>query len=173
MDTSVGLYLIWLEMINLAHAIGMRRTPVSLCHRGPAVRVKEQHLDLEPLILLRGRGNEASEALYSVTLCTLNAFLFCMMCHEEIAEPGARGGDSVPGEPTGQHCGVRVRLPPSSKLSRFVARCFLCPGSWVRSALSQQMWSLSLLLIQIHNWTINGTMGNSQCQGSSFIADFR
>lgn len=58
MGTSVGLFVIWVGTINLAQAIYMRRIPPSIYHRGLGIEVKEQYLDPEPMMPLRGRGNE-------------------------------------------------------------------------------------------------------------------
>lgn len=83
------------------------------------------------------------------TPCTSNAFLSFVVYQEDIEEPGAWGG-SVPRESAGQPWGVHVCVHVCTCHSlastwQFVAHCFLCPGSWVRSALPQQMWSLSPL----------------------------
>lgn len=109
------------------------------------------------------------------TSCASNALLPFMVYKKEIAELGERG-NSVPGESAGQHWGVCTCAGvcacgslTNTQNGKYVAHCFPCPGSWACSVFLQQMGSL----IQIHNWTINETVGSSQCQRSSFNADFK
>lgn len=61
MDLSLDLCLIWLGTINLAHAICMRRIPISLLsQKFSRPSQGAGYMDPEPLTPLRVRRNEAS-----------------------------------------------------------------------------------------------------------------